>query len=328
MNTRTKRALAITAIAPTLLVLSACRGDIAIQIQEDGSASMVMEMEDTTGMLSGFGYTCDDLFSELGVEDPFDAEEEEVIIEDISGENLACRMTSTTTEDLVDGETLIDNGDTFTFVAEADPSAAMDDELPPGMEFEFTMSIQMPGDIVEATNGGVIDGNRATYDVFEALTTGFEVTGYKTGSGSGSGTADAPAADSDESGFPLWAWFVIGGGLLILAGIATVLILRGKKNKTEDYGPLGFNPGDGQYPGQYGGPQPGPYGQGGPIPQGGQYPPGGQYPQGGQYGSHPNPYGSQPYNPNQPYNHNQQPPQQPYNPNQPPHNQGNWNSPS
>lgn len=347
MKTRTKKALAIAAVAPTMLVLSACRADMIVQINEDGTGTTIMEFEDTTGELSGFGFTCEDLFDEMGVEDPFDTDaEEDVVIEDISGANLACRMTSTSTENLVDGETFIDNGDSFTLVAEADPTMSMEDlDMPPGTEFEFTMTIEMPGQIVEATNGGVVDGNRATYDLFEAMSTGFEVTGMKSGSGTGGGTTttggeepgggddtgqggeepgqgstdpDTPsnggeepgegsdegsdtgaapgdgdeltdttdATDSDDEGFPMWAWFAIGGGAIVIIGLVAWMIARGNKNKNQGgpYGPGGGYGGpQGGYgaPQQDGGPQGGQYGG----PQGGQYggpQQGGQPPQGGQ----------------------------------------------
>ena len=369
MKTRTKKALAIGAMAPAILVLTACRADMIVQINDDGTGTTIMEFEDTTGELSGFGFTCEDLFDEMGVEDPFDTDAE--VIEDISGANLACRMTSTSTENLVDGETFIDNGDSFTLVAEADPTMSMEDlDMPPGTEFEFTMTIEMPGQIVEATNGGVVDGNRATYDLFEAMSTGFEVTGMKSGSGTGGGTGggttgsggeepgggddtgqggeepgqgstdpDTPsnggeepgegsdegsdtgaapgdgdgdeltdttdATDSDDEGFPMWAWFAIGGGAIVIIGLVAWMITRGNKNKNQQgpYGPGGGGYGGGYPPqgGQYAGPTSA-YG----VPQAGQHnAPGGQFqgPQGGHYGQqppqhNPNQGGQPPYNPN------------------------------
>lgn len=308
MKTRTKKALVVAAIAPAALVLSACRAETIIEIKDDGTASVVMEFEDTEGMLSGMGYTCDQLFEEMDISDPGSGTYE---LEDISSSNLACRMTATSDENVVDGSTLIDNGDSYTFVMEGDPSMSMD-EMPEGMDFEmeFVMTIQMPGEITEATNGGQIDGNRASYNDLNAMAQGFEVTGMKSGNGGGSSTdngddittdpgedetgtdtgtdngtgsepispdgdnegegtsgddtgsqsdsgdADDSASDSDDSGFPMWAWFAIGGGVIVIAGIVIWALTR-NKNKNNHGGPYG--PGGGQYDGpqggQYGGPQ-------------------------------------------------------------------------
>jgi len=361
MKTRTKKALAIAAVAPTLLVLSACRVDTIVEIKEDGSADVVMEIEDTTGDMSGLGFTCDDLFAETGLDDPFDSGTEEVTVEDISGDHLACRMTVSSNENVVDGDALIDNGDSFTFRAVADPTMTMD-EMPAGFDFDFSMTIQMPGDIIDATNGAEVNGNRATYHDINVMTQGFEVTGKKSGSGSGSGSQPTPSTSAgsgnegsgsegsgnegsgnegsgnegsgnegsgnegsgnegsegsgedvtapgdpdsddvevtaDDSGFPMWAWFAIGGGVLIIIGLVAWMIARGNKKKNQPPYGGGYPPQGGQYggPGAYGAPQQ-QYGSG--QYQGGQY-------QGGHYG--------------------QQPPQNPGQGGQPPHNpgQGQW----
>ena len=365
MKTHTKKALAIGAIAPAILVLSACRGEIVYKIEEDGSGSMLIEIEDTTGDLAMYGVACDDVFGEVDTDDLFeitDDDQADITIEDISGEYLACRMTMTTSQSLVDDELLIDNGDTFTFITEADPTADFTDEMPPGMEFEFTVTIEMPGPIIEATNGGEVDGNRVTYDLFEAVQNGFEVTANKSGSGTvpgttgsgdeeprggddtdqddeepgqgneGPGTDGAPgiggdeepdegsddgadtgtapgdvepvettdATDSDDEGFPMWAWFAIGGGAIVIIGLVAWMIARGNKNKNQQ-GPYG--PGGGYAP--QGGQHPGPTSAYG-VPQAGQHnAPGGQFqgPQGGNYGQqppqhNPNQGGQPPHDPN------------------------------
>ncbi|WP_054952674.1 hypothetical protein [Flaviflexus massiliensis] len=196
MKTRTKKALVVAAIAPAALVLSACRAETIIEIKDDGTASVVMEFEDTEGMLSGMGYTCDQLFEEMDISDPENGTYE---VEDLSGANLSCRLTATSDENVVDDSTLIDNGDSYTFVAEGDPSMSMDElEMPEGMDFEldFTLTIQMPGEITEATNGGEIDGNRASYHDFNAMAQGFEVTGMKSGGG------ESPSTDKDATTEP------------------------------------------------------------------------------------------------------------------------------
>ena len=355
MKTRTRKALAIAAVAPAILILAACRGEIIYKIEEDGSGAMLIEIEDTTGDLTMYGVTCDDVLGEPVTDDLFGITEDDqadITIEDISGEYLACRMSVTTSQSMVDGELLIDNGDTFTFITEADPTADFTDEMPPGVDYEFTVTIEMPGPIIEATNGGEVNGNRVTYDLFEAAQNGFEVTANKSDSGTGGGTtgtggegpggggetgqggeelgegsdedSDTGAApvdddrmhttdaeDSDDEGFPMWAWFAIGGGAIVIISLVSWMIARGKKNKNQPgpYGPGGVY--GGGYPpqgGQYAGPA-GAYG----APQAGQHnTPGGQSqnPQGRHYGQHPpqpNPnYGGQP-----PHSPSRQPPRDP-----------------
>ncbi|MEZ7898241.1 MAG: hypothetical protein QMB98_05445 [Flaviflexus sp.] len=194
MKTRTKKVLAVATIAPAMIVLSVCRAETIIEIKDDGSASVSMEFEDTEGTLNGMGYTCDQLFEEMGMTETSGTEE--YLVEDISGANLACRLTVTSDENVVDGSTLIDNGDSFTFIAEADPTFTMDD-MPEEMgQMDFIMTIQMPGDIVNATNGAEVSGNRASYRDMNVMSQGFEVTGMKTG-GSSTTTTDP---DEDENG--------------------------------------------------------------------------------------------------------------------------------
>lgn len=338
MKTPTKKALMVASVVPTALVLAACRGDMGIQLNEDGSVVITMTMEDTSGQLTGL-MTCEDLASEMGNEEEIEGASIEV--NDISnGGNLACEMIVSSTESMIDGDTFVDNGDTYTFNMEAGELGDAEEIESMGIPFEFNINVTMPGEIVEATNGGQIDGNTATYTGTDWMSSGFQVTGNKSASGGtggqengeddnnngDGGSEDGPTgiegpdvtggddgeqgsdegsrdSDSDSDGFPTWAWFAIGGGVLLLLIIAGVAVAMSSKKKNQNN-----NQQFGGYQGQFGGqPQNGPYG--------------GQ-PQQGQYGGQPG-YGNQPYqqNPNQggQYGQQQGGQQQPpsYNPNNP-----------
>lgn len=340
----TKKKVLAVALIPTAMVLTACKGDITTKITEAGTAEMVMSFEDTSGMLGG-QMTCDDLTSSMGIDSELDSGE--ITVRDLSeGGTFACEISATSDENVVDGETLIDNGDSYTFIVVPDEFGDMGDMSGMPAEFEMNFNVEMPGPISEATNGGQIDGNTARYSGLEWMTTGFEVTGAKTADGSApvggdegtdggedttdengsddagtgndeagndgsedtsgiagpdttDGAADESASDSDE-GFPTWAWFAIGGGILLLAILGIAAALMSKKKKEQSFNPYaaGNVPPNGyqgaygqgnQYsapsPQQYGGQQYGQqqYGQQNPggYQQGGQQNPGG-FQQGGQ----------------------------------------------
>ena len=117
----------------------------------------------------------------------------------------------------------------------------------------------MPGKITDATDGGTISGNSVTYTDLQAMTSGVTVTGLQAGGSvepstspatqtpsstesaqtNGTGTNQS-TSDDDSSGFPVWAWILIGVGALGLIGLIAFFLTRGKKNK-----------GNGGYPGDY-----------------------------------------------------------------------------
>ncbi|MDO5724566.1 MAG: hypothetical protein Q4P33_09270 [Flaviflexus sp.] len=297
MKATTKRAVAVGAILPSLLLLSACKFDMNIEIREDGSGAVIMDFSEKKSELAGIITSCDEFKSSMN---EMGREAEDFTVEDLSTDDtLHCRMVGDQDSSLVDGSTLVDNGDTFTFTMEADPSAGSMPEEVPGMEFEMNFRITMPGEIIEATNGGQISGNTATYTGFDWAETGFTVTGKKSGgaepapdptteettepaptsdeTGNADETADADdteeaAANEDPDGFPLWGWILIGVGAILLIGIIAVLIAKNRGDKNQP--PLGYQQG---------------------YPQQGQQPPQGYYPpqegqnpqQGGHYGQPP-----------------------------------------
>ncbi|MGO1591260.1 MAG: hypothetical protein ACTHW1_00450 [Ancrocorticia sp.] len=289
-------------LLPAALLLSACQSANTVEITEDGGMTMTMDMVDTTGMMADSGITCDMMQSEVSGEGDDLIPGGSFDIEDISeGSNLGCRFIMST-PDAVDGEVLIDNGDSFTLNITAD-DMDMEDFTDEDLEelggLDFTFNVTMPGEITDATNGGSISGSTVSYSDYNILSSGISVTGAKSGGGGGGAPAPAPAPsqgqtvpdpvagtpvpgpgadgnttdsqNSDSDGFPIWAWILIGVGAVLLIGLIIFFLTRGKKNKN-----------DGGYPGGPGQPPYGqtPYGQPGQPQAGYGQPAPGQAPYG------------------------------------------------
>ncbi|VEI13574.1 hypothetical protein [Trueperella bialowiezensis] len=300
--TTRKRQLALALILPVGLALAACESDTTIGINEDGVASITMEIHDTSGMLAAGGMTsCDEFSSSIAEGD------DSFTVEDISKDgNLGCRITGNSGVSAVDDDVLVETDDTYIFTIDEDlgDTGLTDEDLAmlKQMGFGFSFTVEMPGDIVKA-DGAQISGNRATFDDPSVFSQGITVEGYKSGSGGGSKPTPSPTAttegpetptptedptdeptdepteapttnEDEDGGFPVWGWILIGVGALAVIGGVVFAVTR-KKNDGDNGGFGG--PG---YPGGPGGPgYPGGYGQGG-YGQGG-YGQGG-YGQGGQ----------------------------------------------
>ena len=342
-RTPTKKFRVLLALLlPFTLLLTACKSDNTMEITAEGGVIFTMDMIDTDGMMQTTGMTCDSMKEMMGESDPT-VGSEEFTVEDISeGGTMGCRIT-VSTDDAVDGSTLVDNGDSYTLnLTSSDMDGTSMSELEALGPIDFSFNVTMPGEITDASDGAQINGNTATYTDPTVLESGFSVTGLKTGSsnpgGEGNGNTpnggnngegnggenqgtnnetDSNSSDSDSDGFPIWAWILIGVGAVLVIGLIIFFVTRGKGKKGGPEGYPGAYPnapyGQGGQPGQpqYG--QQAPYGQG--QPQYGQQAPYGQ----GQPGQ-PQQYGQQaPYNqPGQPGQPGQQNPGQPYG------QQGNW----
>ena len=303
MKTTTKKAIALASVVPTALVLSACRADVGLKIHEDGSATTIMYIEDTEGSMTGL-MTCDDF------NDPTITGGDDVEVRDVSnGGNLACEIESHNPDSLIDDRSFIDNGDSFTLIMEPGEVQGMEDMYGGEGEIDLTFTIETPGDIIEATNGGQINGNQVTYSGWDWIDTGFEVTGLKTPGASGGNTGggeetndgeetgdgeetndgdktnggeetndgdktnsgeetgdgekpnddngkdeeqeSASDSDEDEGGFPMWAWFAIGGGVLLLViAVGAAIAMSGKKKNQAYAAPYNQGPGYNQPPQQ------------------------------------------------------------------------------
>ncbi|MDP9806563.1 hypothetical protein J2S70_001145 [Trueperella bonasi] len=312
MTTSRKKLLALTLLAPLALTVSACESDNVFSVTEDGAGSLVMEIRDTQGLLEMGGLkSCDEFVGDV-------PDAADFTVEDISsGNQLGCRISTESGISIVDGKTLKETDSTYIFEldsGETDDMLSTDQmELFSSMGFNFTFTVEMPGDIIRA-EGANIDGNRATYTDFTQLSSGILVEGNKSPGGGGTIT-DAPPTDDptepvedeptttggettdpvgedpaeaegDEGGIPSWVWIVIA--VVAVAAIGGIVFAVTRK---KDGGHDGFG-GPGGYPGgpQQGGPG---YGQ----PGSGQ-PSYGQQPYGQptqQYGPGQSASGQQPY---------------------------------
>ncbi len=291
---RRKMGILLALLLPITMLLSACKSDNTIEITSGGGMNFTMDMVDTDGLMASSGITCDMMSDLMSAEEPIPDGIFEV--EDISqGDNLGCRFTISTPF-AVDGNILVDDGDSYTLnLSSEDMGGADMSELDGLGPLEFTFNVTMPGPITDASEGGQINGNTVTFTDPKFLESGFSVTGQKSGNSSSgtSGNSDnegsgssSNASDSQSDGTSVWVWILIVVGVLaIICGI--IFLLLKKKGNSDQGGypnaPYGQQP-YGQQPGQQFAQGQAPYGQ-----------PGQQFGQGQQGGPQQAPYGQQPY---------------------------------
>ncbi len=291
---RRKMGILLALLLPITMLLSACKSDNTIEITSGGGMNFTMDMVDTDGLMASSGITCDMMSDLMSAEEPIPDGIFEV--EDISqGDNLGCRFTISTPF-AVDGNILVDDGDSYTLnLSSEDMGGADMSELDGLGPLEFTFNVTMPGPITDASEGGQINGNTVTFTDPKFLESGFSVTGQKSGNSSSgtSGSSDnegsgssSNASDSQSDGTSVWVWILIGVGVLAIIGGIIFLLLKKKGNSDQGgypNAPYGQQP-YGQQPGQQFAQGQAPYGQ-----------PGQQFGQGQQGGPQQAPYGQQPY---------------------------------
>ncbi len=291
---RRKMGILLALLLPITMLLSACKSDNTIEITSGGGMNFTMDMVDTDGLMASSGITCDMMSDLMSAEEPIPDGIFEV--EDISqGDNLGCRFTISTPF-AVDGNILVDDGDSYTLnLSSEDMGGADMSELDGLGPLEFTFNVTMPGPITDASEGGQINGNTVTFTDPKFLESGFSVTGQKSGNSSSgtSGSSDnegsgssSNASDSQSDGTSVWVWILIGVGVLAIIGGIIFLLLKKKRNSDQGgypNAPYGQQP-YGQQPGQQFAQGQAPYGQ-----------PGQQFGQGQQGGPQQAPYGQQPY---------------------------------
>lgn len=291
---RRKMGILLALLLPITMLLSACKSDNTIEITSGGGMNFTMDMVDTDGLMASSGITCDMMSDLMSAEEPIPDGIFEV--EDISqGDNLGCRFTISTPF-AVDGNILVDDGDSYTLnLSSEDMGGADMSELDGLGPLEFTFNVTMPGPITDASEGGQINGNTVTFTDPKFLESGFSVTGQKSGNSSSgtSGNSDnegsgssSNASDSQSDGTSVWVWILIGVGVLAIIGGIIFLLLKKKRNSDQGgypNAPYGQQP-YGQQPGQQFAQGQAPYGQ-----------PGQQFGQGQQGGPQQAPYGQQPY---------------------------------
>ena len=228
---RRKMGILLALLLPITMLLSACKSDNTIEITSGGGMNFTMDMVDTDGLMASSGITCDMMSDLMSAEEPIPDGIFEV--EDISqGDNLGCRFTISTPF-AVDGNILVDDGDSYTLnLSSEDMGGADMSELDGLGPLEFTFNVTMPGPITDASEGGQINGNTVTFTDPKFLESGFSVTGQKSGNSSSgtSGNSDnegsgssSNASDSQSDGTSVWVWILIGVGVLAIIGGITAI---------------------------------------------------------------------------------------------------------
>lgn len=243
---RRKMGILLALLLPITMLLSACKSDNTIEITSGGGMNFTMDMVDTDGLMASSGITCDMMSDLMSAEEPIPDGIFEV--EDISqGDNLGCRFTISTPF-AVDGNILVDDGDSYTLnLSSEDMGGADMSELDGLGPLEFTFNVTMPGPITDASEGGQINGNTVTFTDPKFLESGFSVTGQKSGNSSSgtSGNSDnegsgssSNASDSQSDGTSVWVWILIGVGVLAIIGGIIFLLLKRRGTRTKEATPM------------------------------------------------------------------------------------------
>ena len=238
---RRKTGILLALLLPFTMLLSACKWDNVMEITPAGGMNFTVDLIDTEGLTAASGVTCDMMSDFVADDELFATATFEA--EDISeGSNLGCRFVVTTP--IADSKILVDNGDSLTLNIVA---SATDDMYIPGPDslgpLEFTFSITMPGTIIDTSEGGQIIGNTVTFTDPSVLESGFSVTSQKSADPFGGSTwndsNENPDAYPDPShpssnGTSLWAWFFVGGAVLMLISVGIVFLLKKGRDSNED----------------------------------------------------------------------------------------------
>ncbi|MGV9187784.1 hypothetical protein ACTOVJ_06765 [Arcanobacterium canis] len=209
---------------PAALLFGACDTTMSIKLNEDRTAEVVMDINDTDGALTklaGDRVKCDAFKEQLKTQ----AKDQETKVEDLSnGGNLHCKLSAkgpisasfkgegfkeTDTSYILDGSSLAG-------LKQSDLKQMKNLPFP----LNIKLSIEMPGEIVKTEGDVKVSGNTATIEGVDALAKGFKVEGYKTA--------------SMASHIGLWIAIAVGAALII--AIATWLMLAAKKHKKNNVG--------------------------------------------------------------------------------------------
>ena len=254
-----KRRKLILAVVPAAMLLGACQVDTTMNVTEDETLTAVMNITDDEGLAAGM--TCSDVEDNLGGEFPY---ADEFSVEGVGSDPLTCRFTATFDQTMYD-MAVSKSGDSYTVDIPEDFWSSFNEsaQIEQFGTIDSTFTIEFPGEVTDASNGGQMNGNSVTWNDYDTLSQGVSATG---GAGGGGGdttttepapaptshaptditapTEDAAPADADEdSGIPVWVWILIGVG--VVGVIVAVVIAMRSRNKG------GAGEGDPRVPGGY-----------------------------------------------------------------------------
>ncbi|MDO4888955.1 MAG: hypothetical protein Q3979_09730, partial [Actinomycetaceae bacterium] len=270
MSIKSRRAKLLALFLPFLLLLGACKADNTVKVSESGDMSL-MSLIDVSDMGIDNEMYCSMLSS------TFEGNSEIAIIGTISTNTvddggtkkcqLAIEFSSTVKASLYS-----DQGDEATVSIPASYWSQMDSSFSAGTQgvdlgnVGFSVTIEAPGQVTDATDGGQIEGNRVTWTDYDQIkNSGIEATYSKSGSSSSSSSpstsessddkssasessddgttnadADSASSEDDDSGVPAWIWILIAVAALALIGTLAAFVIRRRKNDSGNGGPGGL----------------------------------------------------------------------------------------
>ncbi|MGO1591261.1 MAG: LppM family (lipo)protein [Ancrocorticia sp.] len=297
----------VLAVIPAAALLGACQVGTTLSLSEDETISISLEMEDDEGLAAGM--TCADFEENFEGGFPYLSD---VVIDDLGSDPLSCRFTGTFDQEFY-SMAVTTSGDSYTMDIPEEFWTAFNDssQIEQFGNIDSTFTMEFPGNVSEASNGGQIDGNTVTWEGYDTLSEGVSATGGAPGApapatpsaeattpagGEQTATAQNPAAEptdaeSDEdSGVDVWVWILLVVAVLALIGVFIYFMRARNKNRGGEGDPRvpgGYVP-DGRT--AYGAPA-NPIQGGAPYVNPSQFEQPGQAPQ--QFG-HPQPGGQEP----------------------------------
>lgn len=264
MMSRRKKCL--LAALPLALFLGACQATTTLSVSEDATLTASLEMLDDEG-LAASGATCSDIEGGLQGSFPY---ADEFTVEDIGdGTRLSCRF-NVTFDSTFQSMAVRDNGDTLTIDIPEEFWTSFNEsaEIEQFGTITSTFILEFPGTVVEASPGGVIEGNRAVWSSYDAILGGVSATGNAsatatspsptTPSASPTTSSDQPTQTNEttpesiesnpaEAGSksPVWAWILIGAGVVVGIVAVVLIVVNKRRNSRPDSLPGVSNP----YPG-------------------------------------------------------------------------------
>ncbi len=172
--------LAAALLVPAALVLAGCEANATVEVGEDATVAMTLDLYDSDGSFAAKGLSCEIAAEGLAAAGlDYDLEDYE------SGGHGGCRVR-VVRPNALDGPVLSEDDTTFTLALSPDmlgdvrakELALLDTQA------NFTLDVAMPGDVLKASGEADIQGNHATYRSLAGIADGIAVTGKKSFRGS------------------------------------------------------------------------------------------------------------------------------------------------
>ena len=228
---RLASALAIALV----FVLSSCKIDGTIEVKADGGTKIDLTFEDSDGKMAEIDNSCEGLRLSIEAKMTFVKEPK---VEDItpSDGRLTCRLTSN--KPLGGRVRFTESKDTFFFFI---PDMKDNSDY---SNFRTSVVVKMPGKVIKS-NRGRIEDNKVIINSFDFFAHGISVTAKKNTSSSSvtpkpscsTCGKDASAPSSENGGFPMWGWALVGAGVCVVVVGAVVAVTKRRRGRRSAVGP-------------------------------------------------------------------------------------------